>query len=152
MAIHTVDRGNKRKTLVRERQNSIDTGYDSLIAGHVVSERSYNIDNEMVEQYLTAVQDTSLQNDDSFVPPMCICALSLRGAIEDLKIPGGTLHASQEITFIKPVPINQSLSCRAKISSNTIRGDWRFMAIVLSVADMSGTEVMSGKSTIMLPK
>lgn len=143
---------NKGKILAREGQNSIDPGYNSLIAGDVVSERSYNIDNRMIEQYITAVQDTSFQNDDSFVPPMCISALSLRGAIEDLKIPSGTLHASQEITFIKPVSINQSLSCHAKISSNTLRGDWRFMAIVLSVTDMNEIEVMSGKSTIMLPK
>ena len=52
--------------MVREERSYIDTGYDSLTAGHVVSDRSYNIDNKVIDQYVTAVQDTSLQNDDLF--------------------------------------------------------------------------------------
>ena len=147
-----VDWGTKGKILIREEHSDIVTDYDSLAVGHVVSDRFHNIDNKVIDQYVTAVQDTSFQDEHVFIPPMCICALSLRGAIEDLKIPGGTLHVSQEVRFIKSVTINQTLHGRATISSNTVRGNWRFMSIKLTVIDMNGIEVMSGKSTIMLPK
>ena len=82
---------------------------------------------------------------------MSIAALSLKGVVNDLKIPGGTLHTSQEINFLSKVPIGETLVCTATLNSNTVRAEWRFMVVKLVVCDSKGTTVMTGKSTIMIP-
>ena len=82
---------------------------------------------------------------------MAVAALSLRGVVTDLAIPGGTLHAGQELKFIEPVPIGETLDCRATVLQNSVRGSWRFLVVGLEVVKSQGQKVLEGKSTIMLP-
>ena len=82
---------------------------------------------------------------------MAVAALSLRGVVEDLAIPGGTLHVGQELEFVRAVPIGSTLECKATVLQNSVRGEWRFFVGQLAVEDKSGHEVMKGKSTLMLP-
>ena len=74
--------------------------YESLNSGDLISKRLHKITEGTLSTYLSAVQDQSalLSNNkgQTIAPPMAIAALSLRGVIEDLKIPGGTLHVGQE--------------------------------------------------------
>ena len=104
---------------------------------------------------MKSVQDDSdrLFNDSGIelAPPMSIAALSLRGVVNDLQIPGGTLHVGQEMEFKGSVEVGEDLRCVASVASNNVRGDWRFLAVDLSVLSSSSDEVMVGKSTIMLP-
>ena len=101
-----------------------------------------------------AVQhQNELLEDDlgrELVPPMAVAALSIRGAVEDLRIPGGTLHAGQEIRFSRAVALGTRLNCVATLTQNSVRGDWRFLVVDCSVTD-NDSEVMTGKSTIMIP-
>ncbi len=82
---------------------------------------------------------------------MAIAALGLRGVVTDLAIPGGTLHAGQELEFNGVVPVSETLKCIATVVQNSVRGEWRFMVVQLAVQDSNGQHVMSGKSTIVLP-
>ena len=82
---------------------------------------------------------------------MSIAALSLRGVVNDLKIPGGTLHIGQELSFLKPVHVGTHLECTAILSSNSVRREFRFIVVDLNVKDDLNDYVMKGKSTIMLP-
>ena len=132
--------------------------YSNLLVGNPISRRSYVVDRELVRLYKLAVQDKSklltTGSDISKVPlapPMSISALSLRGVVNDLKIPGGTLHVGQETEYKKPVAIGETLHCEATVSSNNVRGEWRFMGVELKVTDSKGDIVMNGKSTILLP-
>ena len=132
--------------------------YGSLSTGETISKRTYLIDLESVTKYRNAVQDNIPSENreesiagDNFAPPMSIAALSLKGVVNDLKIPGGTLHTGQEINFLSKVPIGETLVCTATLNSNTVRVEWRFMVVKLVVCDSKGTTVMTGKSTIMIP-
>ena len=128
--------------------------YADLEIGTIVSKQSYVLDRKSVQKYILAVQDNtgSTETDSSnLAPPMSIAALSLRGVVNDLNIPGGTLHIGQELSFLKTVAIGMSLECEAVLSSNSVRGDFRFMVVDLSVEDDVKEHVMKGKSTIMLP-
>jgi len=132
--------------------------YSALSVGSPISKRSYVVAHDLINLYKLAVQDESklmtTGNGISKVhlaPPMSISALSLRGVVNDLKIPGGTLHVGQENEYLKPVAIGESLYCEATISSNSVRGEWRFMGVALKVTDSQGDIVMNGKSTILLP-
>lgn len=131
--------------------------YSSLKTGDVISQQRYLLDTDKVGRYMAAVADGSgplLDPSDGqeVVPPMAIAALSLRGVVNDLKIPGGTLHAGQELEFVQPVKVGTSLECRATLVQNSVRGGWRIMVVRLSVeAPTSRGEVLTGKSTITLP-
>ena len=129
--------------------------YSLLETGSTVSDQKYTLSQKEVAQYLDAVQDDSVRHLNSsgteLAPPMALAALSLRGVVIDLQIPGGTLHVGQEMEFKDPVRVGENLRCIASLASNNVRGDWRFMVVNLSVLRSSGDEVMEGKSTIMLP-
>lgn len=128
--------------------------YSELEIGTIVSKQSYVLDRESVQKYILAVEDSTFSTvaeSSNIAPPMSIAALSLRGVVNDLNIPGGTLHIGQELSFLKTVPIGMYLECEAVLSSNSVRGDFRFMVVDLSVRDDVKEHVMKGKSTIMLP-
>ena len=109
----------------------------------------------MVSDYVAAVQDDNppLCDGDGvqLVPAMAVAALSIRGVVQDLQIPGGTLHAGQEFEFMSTVTVGNSLECAATLVQNSVRGDWRFLVIDCRVSDSDEADVMSGKSTIMIP-
>ena len=128
--------------------------YSELEIGTIVSKQSYLLDRESVQKYILAVEDSTnsiVAESSNIAPPMSIAALSLRGVVNDLNIPGGTLHIGQELSFLKTVPVGIYLECEAVLSSNSVRGDFRFMVVDLSVRDDVKEHVMKGKSTIMLP-
>ena len=82
---------------------------------------------------------------------MVVAALSLRGVVNDLAIPGGTIHLGQELEFCGAVRVGETLAGMATLLQQSIRGDFRFMVVKLHVDDSSGRKVMGGKSTIMVP-
>jgi hypothetical protein len=129
--------------------------YGELEAGREISRHCYRIDHDMVADYVEAVQDRGERLSDEsgrpLVPAMAVAALSIRGVVQDLRIPGGTLHVGQEFEFSGGVVVGSSLDCAAILTQNSIRGDWRFLGIECSVTDEEGSSVMTGKSTIMIP-
>ena len=129
--------------------------YSQLKLGQRFSVHRYTPDSDMAAEYALAVQDGNPPMADEsgreIVPPMAAAALSLRGIVEDLRIPGGTLHAGQEFAFGAAVRVGDSLRCDAVISQNSVRGGWRFLVIECAATDADGAETMGGKSTIMIP-
>ena len=127
----------------------------ALEAGQNISTRTYRLDEETVAGYLAAVGDESspLKLDDgrALAPPMALAALSLRGVVQDLVIPGGTVHVGQELEFMSTVAVGDRLDCRATLLQNSVRGEWRFIVVGLAVEDGEGKQVLGGKSTITLP-
>jgi acyl dehydratase len=129
--------------------------YSTMTSGDVVSQRTHTLDTEAVSRYVEAVGDESGNRLDvagpELAPPMAVAALSLTGVVNDLAIPGGTVHAGQELEFKRSVAVGETLACRATLEHNSVRGEWRFMVVRLEVDDSRGRRVMEGKSTIMLP-
>ena len=129
--------------------------YSKLVPGQKISKQSHSLDNETVLRYTDAVGDRSnpcLTDDGrNLAPAMAVAALSLRGVLIDLAIPGGTLHAGQELEFMDAVPVGETLDCEATLVQNSVRGNWRFLVVLLQVEDSQSRMVMEGKSTIMVP-
>ena len=131
--------------------------YAALVQGQEISSHIYLLDLEIVSQYIEAVGSShqrwriSDENESQLVPPMAIAAFSIRGVVNDLAIPGGTLHTGQEIEFLSPVYVGETLEFSAVILQNSVRGGWRFLVVGISVMFVKGRNVMKGKSTIMLP-
>ncbi|MXY21727.1 MAG: hypothetical protein F4Y49_10385 [Dehalococcoidia bacterium] len=129
--------------------------YGQLEAGQIVSSHSYRLDSALVSDFVKAVQDDSGTLFDAegheLVPAMAVAALSIRGVVKDLRIPGGTLHVGQEFEFSGAVAVGQSVDCVATLAQNSVRGDWRFLVVDCKVSRENDAEVMKGKSTIMIP-
>ncbi len=128
--------------------------YGELKPGTQVSSKVYELEPALVSDYVDAVQHQNGLLEDAqgrkLVPPMAVAALSIRGAVEDLRIPGGMLHAGQEIRFSRAVTVGTRLNCVATLAQNSVRGDWRFLIVDCRVTE-DDSEVMTGKSTIMIP-
>ena len=126
-----------------------------LQPGLQVSRKTVTLDSKTVEAYLEAVGDRSPRlsrgGDQALAPPMAVAALGLRSVLEELAIPGGAVHAGQELTFDGAVPIGESLHCNATVVQNSVRRAWRFLVVQMEATDGGGRKVMSGKTTIMLP-
>lgn len=126
--------------------------YSQLKAGQQLPVHKYIPDAKTVSRYIEAVDDeSSIYSDETVVPPTALAALSLKGVIDDLAVPGGTIHAAQELEFVATVKVGQELSCRANIIHNSVRGPLRFLSIEAVVEDDKGKTVMISKSTIIVP-
>jgi len=129
--------------------------YSALAVGDIISDRKILLCADSVERYLAAVRDESGVFDPSdsctAVPPMAVAAFSLRGVLDDLGIPRGTLHTAQEMAFHGEVVVGETLSCTASIAQNAVRGSLRFIAVVMDVRDGGQSQVMTAKSTIVTP-
>ena len=129
--------------------------YSELVPGQKVSRRSYLLDGKMIADYMRAVQDESgllnSREGKPLAPPMSIAALSVGGVVQDLEIPGGSLHVGQELDFVRAVSVGETLECETTLKQNSVRGGWRFMVLESEVQDSEGRRVMAGKSTVIVP-
>lgn len=128
--------------------------YSTLETGQQLSSKSVSLDAKAIGDYMAAVEDTSnptASDGTALVPPMAIAALALSAVINALQIPGGTIHASQELGFGASVPIGETLECTATLAQNSVRRDWRFLVVTMEAVSAEGKMVMEGKITIMLP-
>ena len=128
--------------------------YSKLETGQQLSGQSLTLDARAVGDYVAAVSDSSSPaagDGTPLVPPMAIAALALSAVINALQIPGGTIHASQELGFGASVPVGETLECTATLAQNTVRRGWRFLVVNMEATSGNGSAIMEGKSTIMLP-
>ena len=125
----------------------------ALEPGQTISNRRYTLDDAAIALYVNAVGDRSglYETGDGVTPPMAVAALGLRGVVEDLRIPGGTLHTSQEMEFLAAVLAGSELRCEADVMQNSVRGDRRFLVVGIRMDDADGRRVLNGKSTLVLP-
>ena len=125
--------------------------YSELKPDQIISNQQFNLDKAFVVDYLQSTTDKSTEDSQDFAPPMSLAALAVRAAITDLQIPGGTLHLTQEVEFFGPFRIGETISCTAKLLQNSVRAGMRILVIGLSIENNTGSQIMSGKSTITVP-
>jgi hypothetical protein len=129
--------------------------FAALSVGREISSRTFVLGAAMVARYVEAVGDQSgifdLSEDRPVVPAMAVAALSLRGVLDDLGIPEGTVHVGQELGFSGVARVGDELTCKATVAQNSVRRDSRFVGLRLSVESGAGREIMSGKSTLVMP-
>ncbi len=128
--------------------------YSTLTAGQEVSNTTIVLDSNTITRYIESVSgDSTLRYPlgPDVVPPMAIAALGLRAIINDLGIPEGTLHSSQDLAFLGPTFVGDKLTCRASVKLNSVRRESRFVSISLCINDAGDREVMTGTTTLIMP-
>lgn len=127
--------------------------YSQLEADYEFPPSRYKLDYSSVAAYLKAVEDTSsLYQDTELVPPMAIAAYAIAALSENISLPSGTIHVSQELEFIDTVGINDTLTSYARVSRQQSRGKFHLLSINFNVFNQRQKAVLAGKTSFILPE
>jgi hypothetical protein len=127
-------------------------GYQELSVGFEFPAQSYKLEAAMVSDYLQAVGETSsLYRDEGLVPPLAITAFAMAALSEGLTMPSGTIHVSQELEFLAPVHVGDTISCMSRVSRKTDRGGLHIMATSIFVVNQRQEKVLAGQVGFVLP-
>ena len=126
---------------------------EQLVAGYEFPPSVYELKPSVVAKYLEAVSRTSGQNSPApeFVPPMAIAAYTMLVMSQSLSLPPGSIHASQELEFLKLVPVGTTINCRGRVAQKLNRGKLHLLVIELDALNQEQEKVLSGQATIVVP-
>ncbi len=127
------------------------TSSSKIVAGQELGGTSFHLDPSMVQEYLSAVEDSSpLYREASLAPPTAIAALGIRAILGKLSLPPGTLHTAQELAMHRAVASGEEVTCAARVVQSSQRGDWTFAVVEFTIVDQGGEAVLDGRTTLMI--
>ena len=123
--------------------------YEELTPGYKFPPATYELNASFVSKYLRAVDGSG----DGFVPPLAVTACAIGAMTKSVPLPPGTIaiHASQELEFLKLVPIGATIECHIGVAQKIARGRMSMLVLELEIFDKSKEKVQSGRATIALP-
>jgi len=71
---------------------------------------------------------------------------------QSVRIPPGSIHASQDFEFLKALAIGASVNCGGRVAQKLERGGLCLIMLEINVTDQGGDRVLTGKATIAAPK
>ena len=125
----------------------------TLPVGHDFTPVRRVISGQEIEDYIRAAggHGSASQNLPT-VPPTALSAYAFREILNEIELPGGAVHAGQNMSMFQGVSVGDSIWFEAKLSQNSVRGGWRYLAIEYKIYDMNCLELMEGRSTIVIPE
>ena len=123
--------------------------YEELTPGYKFPPATYELNASFVSKYLKAVDAAG----DGFVPPLAITACAIAGMTKSVPLPPGTIaiHASQDLEFLKLVPVGATIECHIGVAQKIARGKMSMLVLELEIFDEGKEKVQSGRATISLP-
>ncbi len=119
--------------------------------GHRFPEQTVHLAPARVRQYLAAVaEENPLYRAGNAAPPLAVAAWALAGLIDAIGLPPGSVHASQEFTFMAAAPVGSSLNAAAEVVQAGTRGGMDVIVVEIRVAHAE-QPVLSGRSMLMMP-
>ena len=83
---------------------------------------TFSIDTGKVSAYTKAVEDTNkIYTDKGYVPPMAVAALAMAAMSDQMSLPGGSIHVTQEFSFTNIVHQGDRLTSQASVIRNIER-------------------------------
>ncbi|MEK7354264.1 MAG: MaoC family dehydratase N-terminal domain-containing protein [Chloroflexota bacterium] len=127
--------------------------YSQLEAGYEFPPGSYMLDVSRVSLFLAAVEDKSYPYlENRLIPPMAVAALAMATLSNTISLPPGSIHVSQELSFVAAVSLDDSLTSYAKISRAQKRGKLHLISVDLNVRNQNQQTVLTGKTSFILPQ
>lgn len=123
--------------------------YAELTPGYKFAPATYELNASFVSKYSRAVESIG----DGFVPPLAITACAIAAMTRCVPVPAGivAIHASQELEFLKLVPVGTTIECHIAVAQKIARGKMSMLVLELEVLDKDKRRVQVGKATIALP-
>jgi hypothetical protein len=129
-----------------------------LPRGYELPAARFRLDADDVRRYLEAVEDRSNAygqgpEGSAWVPPLAVAALALRAVLQQVELPAGALHASQDVEFRRPVPPGVALRSRARVAQRSeMRG--AVVSVIEFEVEEEGTPgaAVVGRATVVAPR
>ena len=122
---------------------------EQLVTGYEFPPSSFDLEPVAVAKYLEAVGRRSSETPQ-VVPPMAMAAYTMAAVAQAMALPDGTIHASQELEFLKVVSVGATIECRGRIVQNIKRGGLNLLALELEALDENQERVLSGRATLVV--
>jgi acyl dehydratase len=136
---------------MENKEGTASTSLKELPIGHEFPSVSYELNQAVIEKYIGAVGESQDFLKSGVVPPLAIAACAITALSNSFAVPPGTIHAAQELEFLKIVPIGSTISCGGRIAHKLERGRLNLISIEISAVDRDDETVLSGKATIAVP-
>ncbi len=138
---------------MQNKENQSLISFEQLAAGYEFPPASYQLSSQLISKYTEAVGGKGEEKSPvaGFVPPLAIAAYIMTAMAQSISLPPGTIHASQELEFLKPVPIGATINCISKVAQKVQRGKLNLLMIQIEALDRGQGKVLSGKATLVLP-
>ena len=136
---------------MKEKEESSPLSFKQLPVGFEFPPTSYQLTETIIAKYLEAVGEETDFLTSWIVPPLAIAACAMTALSQSFTVPPGSIHASQELEFLKVVPIGASVSCGGKIAQKLERGSLNLVVLEINVLNQAGEKVLTGKATIAAP-
>jgi acyl dehydratase len=135
---------------MKEQSSAVSLAEVSV--GFEFSPTRYELGKDLVGKYLEAVDGGKEFLTDGLVPPLAIAACAMTTIAQSVSIPPGSIHASQDFEFLKPLAIGASVNCGGRVAQKLERGGLCLIMLEINVTDQGGDRVLTGKTTIAAPK
>ena len=119
--------------------------------GHIFDDHSFAITADEAMAYAEAVGDSSPGASEGGIPAMMLIAAGLSRVIEALELGGGTVHASQEVSFVRPVAPGEQVVARTTLRGNSVRRGSRFATVATEFL-CGGEQVAASVSMVIVPE
>jgi len=127
--------------------------FSQLEPGHEFPHASCALETSLIEVYLEATEETyPAYRQEKLVPPTAVAAYAMTALAEGIELPPGTIHISQEIEFLKPAYVNNTITSHARVSGKRSRGKLELLTIDIDIINQNGEPVLAGKTTFLAPR
>jgi acyl dehydratase len=113
---------------------------------------TFYIDAGKVGAYTKAVGDTNTIYEKGYVPPMMVAALAMAAMSEQMSLPGGSIHVSQQFSFSNIVHPGDKLTSQAQVKRNIERSKMHMLTIGIDITNQKKETVVSGETGFILPR
>lgn len=135
---------------MKERENNSPPSFKELPVGFEFPLIDYELSEPLVAKYLDSVEEADFPASE-IVPPLAVAACAMTALSQSFTVPPGSIHASQEFEFLKPVPIGATVSCGGRIAQKLDRGRLSLVILEINALNQDGDKVLTGKATIAVP-
>jgi hypothetical protein len=128
--------------------SSARTSITAFTRGHEFAPATFSISPEAAAAYLQAVGDS---NDyGGTVPPLAAVALGLAALQDEIALPEGSLHTSQEVEHTRSLAFGASVTMAGRVAQRSERQGFVITVIEFEIGDTAGPAIRA-RTTIMAP-
>lgn len=129
----------------------VSTVLTDLSAGHEFEPVTFSIETERVRAYLAATgDDLALYEASNVAPPLAIAAFALGALLEEVTLPEGTLHISENLSYSKAVPLRAAVDCRARLAQRSVRAGM-VVSVLETEISFENEVALTARATVMSP-
>ncbi len=128
--------------------SSVPTSISALPRAHQFPAAAFSLSAEAICAYLRATGDDGDYGDA--VPPLAVAALGLNALQEQISLPEGSLHTSQEVEHERVARAGDELTLTGRIAQRSERQGFVISVIEFEVSSSAGV-IVRARTTIMAP-